>query len=559
MFDFLSSISFDQLTTVVYHAIRAIRLGKSILDIQSILKTGDQKRECSSNERELVSRIINQIEHAERVNLAQLTDAKAEEYIRILAMIVEDRARREFELDKQAMQIPLEIRELWPLDPKVVSKKLGHCEVYLDSNLILPLLGLESDHIVGSARERIDLLKKYGFDIKAFSFTLEELHRVLTQVSVHLRKLPVELLPQVGLPRSIQEAWVVKGWRQQEITDFIENLDTYVHSTGITIELVPNKNLSTYEPFDEKLRGSLARYKDPTVSTVSSVNHDLAAIETIIEIRGKPITRIEDIKAFFLTQDIRLSKFNVLEMGHWDNFTVPEVFLDKLLADILWLKDPDTQPSLPSILEAYSRQLFVDIKVWDKFSDVVRELRKEGKVKDQHLEEIFLGQYMAVSSGEWIKPDVDEISEDFLVDVIAAARSKERLLKISPDQKEGEIARVEHNSTLQEISMKEHAERVRLQMRIEESKHSLSEHSKREATKAAILYCSLLTIIIMGMAYGIYFAFGQLDIAGYQATLISVLFSVIGILPLWTKFRSWIEFKLYKLKLQKKLWQTKLG
>jgi len=111
--------------------------------------------------------------------------------------------------------------------------------------------------------------------------------------------------------------------------------------------------------------------KQPRVSQ----NHDIAAIEKIREIRKHNRIRIEDSKALFLTSDGNLSKFNPIEMEHRKNVTVCKVVLDRFLTSILWLKHPDVKLSLETLIATCYRDIFIDVRIWNRFYDTIQELK----------------------------------------------------------------------------------------------------------------------------------------------------------------------------------------
>jgi len=96
---------------------------------------------------------------------------------------------------------------------------------------------------------------------------------------------------------------------------------------------------------------------------------------------------MERAKAFFLTSDMRLAKYNFLEMGHKDRATICEVIPDRLLTNILWLKNPNLIREIPldSIIAMHSRHLFIDKDVWRRFLETVQELRKNGNIDEKDV------------------------------------------------------------------------------------------------------------------------------------------------------------------------------
>jgi len=196
-----------------------------------------------------------------------------------------------------------------------------------------------------------------------------------------------------------------QGWTKTRAKEFVANIESILQENGIEIEWEEDIDLNTYSPKNEDLRNLIREYKP--LQSVYHQNHDLAAIEKIEELRGKPIRKIEDSKVFFLTSDIRLSRLNFTKMGHKENGTVCEAYLDRLLTNILWLKDPCMELPLKSIIAAYSRDLFIKRRIWDKFYEALQQLRQEKKVDDENISTLFYHGYI-----EDILKDIDEQESD---------------------------------------------------------------------------------------------------------------------------------------------------
>lgn len=221
---------------------------------------------------------------------------------------------------------------------KIRNEPFSHCQVFLDTNFVFSVLGLHRDVFNKPAGELFDLLKKHNFDLKAFGFTVDEICRVINSYPEESHRYPAS----VGVD-TIYSSLKAKGWSNTDARQFIINIEQILQEKGIAIEWFKDIDLGKYTP-DEELEDVIRRYK-PNQNSFHR-NHDLAAIAKIKELRKKTIRRIEDSGVLFLTSDIGLHKFDFIEEGHKQNATICETILDRLMTNILWLKNPNTKLSL---------------------------------------------------------------------------------------------------------------------------------------------------------------------------------------------------------------------
>jgi hypothetical protein len=204
-----------------------------------------------------------------------------------------------------------------------------------------------------------------------------------------------------------------------------------------TIKDSIRRKFQTYQPISDELRDIIIKWKP--LKVLSSQNHDLAAIEEIKEIRGHPVRKIEDSKALFLTSDSILSRLNLIDMSHKENGTVNEVILDRLMSCILWLKDPHAKPPIKSIIAAYSRDLFIKRRIWDRFYELLRQLKQEGSVDDENISTLFYHNYIESVLREFDESEVDKNTPEFVLgEIEKSARLKEEEQLRSIEEKEKE-------------------------------------------------------------------------------------------------------------------------
>lgn len=432
---------------------------------------------------------------------------------------------------------------------EISTRRFKHCQVFLDTNYLFFLLDLYEPEFNEPAKELFDLLKRHKFDIKVFDFTVDEICRVIGGYPMEAYRYPITVRVDT-LYSSLKR----KGWTKIDAQEFIMNIENILDKKGIKIERT-GVNLKTYNPADEELRNLMRKYKP--FQDLFHQNHDIAAIEKIKELRGKTARKIEDSKAFFLTSDVRLSRFNFIEMGHKDNGTVCEVILDRLLANILWLKDPSSKPPLKAIIAAYSRDLFIKRRVWDRFYEVLKQLKGKEKVNDESISMLFYHNYIEDVLRELDENEIDSITPEFILEKIEeAAKFKEKDVERKIKEKEKEF----FQRLKEEISKKEQEKEAEWLERLQKIKNSLRESAERKANREAAICASALMLLVLGAMYGIYLVSKKLRVSEFLTLLVPFIAGAGGggMWGLWTKFRTRLKRKLANRIYAQKLKEARL-
>jgi len=294
-------------------------------------------------------------------------------------------------------------------------RDLASCIFYLDTNIIFSLMNLHEKEINEEANELINLLKSYKCKLKVFTFTIQEICKVLQGYNQKSF-----LYSETVRVNSIYYQMKIKGWDKASLRDFIINIEEKLSNLGLEIELIENTNLNNYIPKKQEYLSQILHYK-PEISFFY-LNHDLAAIDNIDKLRGGyPIWKIEKIKYFFLTSDKGLVNFNIKKMGHEKDGTVGEVILDRILTNILWLENPNANISLKSVIGAHSQGLFVQRSVWEKFSKILHQLKREGTVSDSKIASLFYRKHIEDVLRDIDESELDKINQNLVISEIEKA------------------------------------------------------------------------------------------------------------------------------------------
>jgi len=336
---------------------------------------------------------------------------------------------------------------------EIGKEKIKPCNVYIDTNFAFSILNMHVKEECRSARYLLGLLYRYKFPVRIFDFTVDEMRIVLNRFSLFLteqHRYPPEQIHKTrfGLYQTIQE----QGWTVTRVREFSNNLEKILKEMNIRIEYISSAAKKAYLSDAETHYSRFESYV-PNRSERSR-KHDLLAIEVIKKKRNHRVMKLEESKAFFLSSDIALSRFSYDVLGHRDEGSICEVILDRLLLNMLWLKNPRLDPPLETIISLHSRHLFLNKNVWDRFYEILKKLLREHNITGGDITQLFYDNYIGRVLGEIEEDKVDIVTEDFIKEHIGIAN--ENVRKDEQTRKKYEEERMKLEEEL--INLKEELE-----------------------------------------------------------------------------------------------------
>jgi DNA-binding MarR family transcriptional regulator len=399
-------------------------------------------------------------------------------------------------------------------------KLKGH-KLFLDSNYIFSILGLHEKEFSEAAKELFSLLKSHKFNLRVFSFTIDEICRVMNGYITEGDKYPVSFTVENSTYSKLKR----DRWTKEATKEFIMSIEQTLKDMGIETEIVADVDLDRYVA-SSSLRSAIDQRKP--MQPLSSQNHDLAAIDKIKALRKYPVRRLEHAKVLFLTSDRGLKKFNLIDMGHKANGTIGEVMLDSVLTNIIWLGDPGANLSLKSIIAAHSHGLFMKREVWLKFYEALKKIRQAGKVDDQAISTLFYNDFIKKELIDFDQTRLDEINEDFALHEVEKAS---KLAKADQEKRESELI-----SRLTKAQTKAEREEQAFLEKLEAIKMKLRKSSFSTGSKMSVFFSVLLSV---GLGVAGWFLYEVVGMPWLVA-----IFAGGALSAIWTKFRRFCSEKI---------------
>ncbi|MHA1972681.1 MAG: hypothetical protein ACTSW1_06805 [Candidatus Hodarchaeales archaeon] len=427
-----------------------------------------------------------------------------------------------------------------------INKKFRKVKIYLDSNFIFSLFDFHFPEANKPAKELFNLLRAHKFKISVFDITINEIVRVLSNYATE----QYMYVPGIRV-NSIYSNLKSRGWTIEDVRVFIQEIEQRMWELGIAIE-TSGIDLVTYKPKSEQIERIIQVQYKPLESyqTEQARYHDLAIIQKIKELRRTPKREIEKSEAIFLTSDMKLSKFDYIEFGHKENKTVCEVISDRLLTNILWLKDPTVLKEIPliSLIAIHSHELFIDRRIWIRFYRNLRKLKEEGHIQDRDVSMLFYHNYIEQVLLKLDENDLEKITPKLILEEIDK-RGKAIEAEVEAKLRKQEVL---FNEKIAEVREKQKEWETKLQR----VKENIRIDSRRKSAVLANIIVWIAAILVVMTVFMLVLKFSKVNPAWVSA--LCMVLEILGIKFDFLGVISNIKDRLFKAKYHRSLKRIKL-
>jgi len=263
---------------------------------------------------------------------------------------------------------------------KVGQKKLySSLTVYLDTPIIIGLLGFNGKQKQKSLKEFIALLKKISVNIHIFDKTLDEAERILGAW-----KLDFQKKNYINFKTKTLELLRQNNYDEDSLDTEIKLMKSSFEKLGITVK-VGFKSKKQFQCDEIALTEAIS----PNFRSSKNLDHDTICIARIYNLReDKPIENLNQKVTVFVTPNTGLVR-------HANNFfepqipkqSIPLVVSEQWMTAMFWLKNPDVFSSLPMdqlIASAYGL-LYTDDRFWKSFIRKLEHLEKRREITEEDL------------------------------------------------------------------------------------------------------------------------------------------------------------------------------
>jgi len=371
--------------------------------------------------------------------------------------------------------------------------KIKDCKMYLDTNLVISMLGLDPKERSAAASELLSMLRSASLRLHVFDFTVDELCGKICAYQSNSYKYTNQIKVD-----DVYSELKRKNWGPEDARNYATNIEEHLHAIGVEVDPVPSVNLDTYIPQNAERAEKIAQYK-PHQYSKNAANHDLAAIDQIILQRKGARRTIEKCGAIFVTSDSGLEKFNVECYDHRGTATVPEVITDRALAWTLWMKNPAGSPPMKLILATYSRE-GVHHRIWNRFLEIMLGLLKKNTITDDDVSAIIYDPMIEGALSNLSPGSEQTIDDAYVLERAETAKNRQLQIHGTQLQAQSDEARAHERQVVQELIT---ANKEALQKKARDSEEL--GRKQRKAVRAgsvttsswiSIIICMICTVVI---------------------------------------------------------------
>lgn len=303
-----------------------------------------------------------------------------------------------------------------------MGRRISDLVVYLDTPLLLGLIGYTGGPGKEAASEFLDLLAKLGASLACFEHTIAETQNVLTSGAGHLRSIS-RRNSTVNVNPPLVEYCIQNRITSTDLEIRSERLTDELLAMGIAIHKAPpySVELSVDELALEEVLQGVVGYRHAGARL-----NDVRSLTAVYRARqGTDRRNLETARAIFTTPNaavVRASRQFFRESPQGDR--VPIAALEHELGTIAWLKRPVDAPDLPRrqlIADCYASG-FPSEELWSRYLDEIERLDRDDKFSDEDYFTLRFGVEARRALMHETLGDADVFTSGTVQEVLAKAR-----------------------------------------------------------------------------------------------------------------------------------------
>lgn len=259
---------------------------------------------------------------------------------------------------------------LWSSDLEAPDRRIRGLSLFLDTTLLLRLLGLCGPARQDFSKELVGLASQVGISLYCFEHNRGEILGVLNAAATVLS----------GRRRYFGEAVefiVTSGWSVSDVEEVIASLDDRLGEFGVVVQRKPARE-ARYNMDEVGLRALLNEHV--RYSNQLALDADVDSLASIFILRrGRHSDRLESSSAAFVTtnNNVALASRQLYKIGEDGLRGVPLALIETQVASYLWARNPGSTQDLSLSLLAMGALSIAESepRVWLRYVEKLEELR----------------------------------------------------------------------------------------------------------------------------------------------------------------------------------------
>ncbi|MEN4568885.1 hypothetical protein [Pantoea agglomerans] len=307
---------------------------------------------------------------------------------------------------------------LFYADKATDKKSYKGITVYLDSPIVLGMLGYSGRQAKEAYTDFLNLLKSLSIEVVIFDRTLSEIEGLL-----YAWKLDLSRKRYYRFNTKTLEWLRAQGYDPERIDTDLKLLESSINKLGIEVKLGFNPK-EKFQCEEDKLQLAIGK----AFRRDKNLEHDTVCVSRVHNMReGKTINNLSQSFNVFVTSNTTLVKVvNDFFKHETNRQSIPVVVSEQWMTAMFWLKKPDIYAQLPQeqlLSTAYSL-LYTDDRFWDAFVNRLEKLEKRGDItQDEFLQIRWDSDLLRLVHD--VSVDVGEdFSEEDIFDVVNTIKQK---------------------------------------------------------------------------------------------------------------------------------------
>lgn len=405
---------------------------------------------------------------------------------------------------------------------RLYSPKLKNLNLYLDTRLVLRLLGVEGDIIQSFYSEFLTQTKSQGVNLFIFQHTYDEIMGILQNALLWMERPD----PDPSKASPVLRYFRGEGYKESDVLMFINRVDDSLGAYNIERADTPDPNVyGCYQIGEEKLRQFIVETYSPDFEIQEkefTIQKDIQSISAINKLRkGRKVQTIKQAENIFITTNSNLAYANkIFEKAEYgEGFYIPACITDTLIGTLIWLRNPQKVEinEKKIVAEVYAALQPSETLLKRCLTEVVN-LEKKGKISED--EYILLRDSLIARR---------ELAEETLGDPsrFTSTTPLEILDKIRKEAYgRWEQEKKEHEKTKQELE-REKSEKTR---------------RRAEYEQRAEKWAKVFSIIFVLVALAVFLTLQRFEFPLILKLTISGILFIIGLLGLTVKgIKEWMK------------------
>ena len=361
--------------------------------------------------------------------------------------------------------------------------------VYIDTPIIVGLLGFNGKQTQKSQKEFISLLENVGIDIKVFDITIKETEQLLCAWRDDFKKKNFKRFNTKTL-----EMLKSSGYDAERLDTEIKLLTSSIEKLGFTIEY-GFRVKKRFQCDEVALEDSISSIFNES----KNLTHDIVCISRIHNMREDKLVKDLNQKfSVFVTPNTRLvSTANKFFKNEIPEIFIPVIVSEQWMTAMFWLKRPELFGDLPmeQVISSAYGLLYKDDNFWNSFVNKLEGLEKRGKITENDFVLVRWNSDL-LSMVHDISVDVGEdFSEEDIFEIVESLKNKH----ISEKDKEIEEIKKERDDEVSTLKEQKDSEVLKVQADLDINQQKLarleSKH-KKMANVIALIFAVIIVIIV---------------------------------------------------------------